>query len=44
MDPGLFGLWDSNVNAILPDDPSFFSYAGDNFFRGFLRKVYKDPT
>lgn len=40
-DPCLFGLWDSNVNAITPDDPSLFSYAGDNPFRALLCKVYK---
>lgn len=40
-DPCLFGVWESNINAITPDDPTFYSYAGDNPFRALLCKVYK---
>lgn len=40
-DPCLFGVWESNINAITPDDATFHSYAGDNPFRALLCKVYK---
>jgi anaerobic selenocysteine-containing dehydrogenase len=40
-DPCLFGVWESNINAILPDDEEFFDYAGDNYFRALLCRVYK---
>ena len=40
-DPCLFGVWESNVNVITPDDPALFSYSGDNPFRAILCKVYK---
>jgi len=43
--PDLFGLWESGVNAIIPDGVGICDYAGDQFFRGPLCKVYKkDPT
>jgi len=40
-DPGLFGVWDANINSILPDDPEVCDYTGDNYFRGLLCRVYK---
>jgi thiosulfate reductase/polysulfide reductase chain A len=40
-DPCLFGVWESNINAILPDDPEVCDYAGNNCFRALLCKVYK---
>jgi thiosulfate reductase/polysulfide reductase chain A len=40
-EPYLFGLWKSNINAITPDGPEFFDYAGDNAFRALMCKVYK---
>jgi len=41
VDPGLFGVWDSNINSILPDDPEVCDYTGDSYFRGLLCRVYK---
>ena len=38
--PHLFGLWESNANAINPDDPELCDYAGDLPFRATLCKVY----
>ena len=40
-EPCLFGVWESNINAILPDAPELCDYAGDNYFRALLCKVYK---
>jgi anaerobic selenocysteine-containing dehydrogenase len=40
-EPCLFGVWESNINAILPDEEQFFDYAGDNYFRALLCRVYK---
>jgi len=40
-DPCLFGVWESNINAITPGDPATFDYAGDNNFRALLCRVYK---
>ncbi|MDO8567946.1 MAG: molybdopterin-dependent oxidoreductase [Dehalococcoidales bacterium] len=40
-EPCLFGVWESNINAILPDDPELCDYAGDNPFRAMLCRVYK---
>jgi anaerobic selenocysteine-containing dehydrogenase len=39
--PCLFGVWESNINAILPDDPEVCDYAGNNYFRAALCRVYK---
>jgi thiosulfate reductase/polysulfide reductase chain A len=39
--PQLFDIWESNINMIFPDDPEFCDYAGDNYFRALLCKVYK---
>ncbi len=41
MDPCLFGVWDSNINSILPDDLEHCDYAGDNNLRGLLCRVYR---
>ncbi len=43
-DPDLFGVWESNVNAIIPDQPEMASFSGDQFFRGALCKVYKSDS
>ncbi len=40
-EPSLFGVWDSNINSIVPDDPEVCDYAGDNYFRALLCRVYK---
>ncbi len=34
-----YGLWESNINAILPDGEEFTDYAGDNYMRGLICKV-----
>jgi thiosulfate reductase/polysulfide reductase chain A len=39
--PTLFDVWESNINAIIPDGPEYCDYAGDNYFRALLCKVYK---
>ena len=39
-DPILFGIWESNVNAILPDKAEDLDFAGDSYMRGLLCKVY----
>ena len=39
-DPSLFGVWESNINSILPDDLEHCDYAGDNNFSGLLCRVY----
>lgn len=31
-----YGLWESNINAILPDGPGFSDYAGDCYMRGLI--------
>ncbi len=40
-DPCLFGVWESNINAIVPDDKEYFDFAGDNYFRALLCKIYR---
>jgi thiosulfate reductase/polysulfide reductase chain A len=40
-DPCLFGVWDSNINAILPDAPEQCDYTGDNYFRAALCRVHR---
>lgn len=40
-DPCLFGVWDSNINSIIPDDPEVCDYTGDNLLRALLCRVYK---
>ena len=42
-EPSLFGAFESNVNAIIPDDYETLSFGADNYFRGLLCKVYKAP-
>ena len=34
-----FGLWESNINAILPDGGDFSDYAGDCYMRGLICRV-----
>jgi len=41
-EPSLCGVWDSNINAIIPTDPKFYDYAGDYPFRGLLCRIYKE--
>lgn len=43
-EPYLFGMWDSNINAIISDDYDMNDYAGDNPFRAVLCNVYKADT
>ncbi len=40
-EPSLLGVWESNINAILPDDPEVCDYAGNSYFRALLCRVYK---
>ncbi len=42
-DPYLFGVWDTNVNAIITDDYDTCDFAGDNAYKGLLCKIYKAP-
>ena len=34
-----FGVWESNINAILPDGEEFSDYAGDCYMRGLICRV-----
>jgi len=34
-----FGVWESNVNAILPDGKEYSDYAGDCYMRGLICRV-----
>lgn len=34
-----YGLWESNINAILPDGEAYSDYAGDNYMRGLICKL-----
>ena len=34
-----FGVWESNINAILPDGVEFSDYAGDSYMRGLICRV-----
>ncbi|MCB2074054.1 MAG: molybdopterin-dependent oxidoreductase [Novosphingobium sp.] len=34
-----FGVWESNINAILPDGEQYTDYAGDNYMRGLICRV-----
>lgn len=43
-DPYLLGVWDSNINAIIPDDYEMYDYIGENPFNGSLCKIYKVDT
>jgi thiosulfate reductase / polysulfide reductase chain A len=38
-DPVLFGVWESNINCILPDDQETADFAGDCNFRGSLCRI-----
>jgi len=40
-EPYLFGVWDTNINAIISDEYEDLDYAGDHPFRGMLCKIYK---
>ena len=43
-EPYLFGVWDTNINSILPDDYECSDIAGNLPFRGMLCKVYPCDT
>ncbi|ATW27692.1 molybdopterin-containing oxidoreductase family protein [Candidatus Formimonas warabiya] len=43
-EPWLFGVWDTNINAIISDDYDVCDYAGDHPFRGVLCNIYKAET
>ncbi|MDJ1649899.1 MULTISPECIES: molybdopterin-containing oxidoreductase family protein [Gordonibacter] len=43
-DPYLFGVWDSNINAIIPDDYDVCDFAGDHPYRGLLCRIRKAET
>ena len=36
---GLYGVWEANINAILPDGEGYSDYAGDCYMRGLVCKV-----
>jgi anaerobic selenocysteine-containing dehydrogenase len=40
-EPSLSGVWEGNINAILPDDFDHTDFAGDNHFRGLLCRVHR---
>jgi len=40
-EPSLFGVWESNIDAIVPDEPGLFDYTGNSYFRGLLCRVSK---
>ena len=40
-EPELFGLMDSNINVIIPDDPQFCDFAGDQPIRALLCNLSK---
>jgi len=40
-EPSLFGVWESNIDSILPDDPEVSDHMGDSYLRGLLCRVYK---
>jgi anaerobic selenocysteine-containing dehydrogenase len=35
-----YGVWESNINAILPDGKEYTDYAGDNYMRGLICRLY----
>lgn len=43
-DPELFGSFECNVNAILPDDDETIGIGGDNYLRALLCRVYRDEN
>ena len=36
-----YGLWESKINAILPDGEEFCDYAGDNYMRALICRLVK---
>ncbi|MBI4984058.1 MAG: molybdopterin-dependent oxidoreductase, partial [Rhodocyclales bacterium] len=38
-EPNLSGVWESNINAIIPDGPEYASYAGDPGMRALMCRV-----
>jgi hypothetical protein len=38
-EPELFGVWASNINAILPDSIDHSDFAGDCYLRGLICRV-----
>lgn len=45
-EPFLFGAFESNINAVLPDDYETLNFGADNYLRALLCKVYRteDPV
>ncbi|HWQ77134.1 MAG TPA: molybdopterin-dependent oxidoreductase [Syntrophomonas sp.] len=43
-EPSLFGVWETNINAIISDEFVDCDFAGDNPMRGCLCKIYKAST
>ena len=41
---GLYAVWESNINAILPDGVGFSDYAGDCYLRGLICRLIPDNT
>lgn len=39
VEPELFGVWESNINAILPDSADHSDFAGDCYMRGLICRV-----
>ncbi|TAK53902.1 MAG: molybdopterin oxidoreductase [Gammaproteobacteria bacterium] len=39
-DSSLSGIWESNINSIVPDGPEHASFTGDSSFRALLCRVY----
>ncbi|CAB1368460.1 molybdopterin-containing oxidoreductase family protein [Denitratisoma oestradiolicum] len=38
-EPNLSGVWESNINSIIPDDHNFASFAGDNHLRAHICRI-----
>jgi len=43
-EPYLLGVWDSNINAIIPDDYEYCDYSGDQPLRAMMCNIYKADT
>jgi thiosulfate reductase / polysulfide reductase chain A len=35
-----YGVWESNINAVLPDGEGYSDYAGDCYMRGLICRIY----
>ena len=43
-EPYLFGVWDTNINAIISDEYEDCNFSGDNPYKACLCKIYKADT